>query len=326
MSHSNTSLNTFTNCMKSYEHAYILNTPRDHPESPHLKFGVLGHKVLQEAGLRRDECLDNVEDSAEVAIPSELLYPDLKEFFGITSWHEYFMQVLTETTAIEQRLCSEMPSSFEIKRECKLSLSSSELACEGYRCISNSLVGVIDLLLLGQDNATIVDYKFSTKPKTQDNFDMDSQLYVYAYLVHKIYKIPLKNIRVGYIDICKKQYDFPKVLSNGRLSVDKSQFVLPEVYKAKVFQLHGNDLKYNCEPGGYYYECYMNLHDNRQAIDNIQQLNIEAMKGIVDDVMCTAKLIDFMTQNHVIFPKKFDSYSCKNCDFLSHCKPWLNIW
>lgn len=326
MSHSNTSLNCFTNCMKAYEHTYILKTPHDKPESPHLKLGVLGHKVLQDAGTVRDNMLDDLDEAASVAIPSELLYQDLKEFFGITSWHEYFYEVLAETYLIEQQECKEFTSAYEIYREIRLTVPPDQLRLDGFRGIHNQVVGVIDLLILGKDKATIIDYKFSTKPKGQDNFDMDSQLYLYAYLVHKNFNIPFKNIKIGYIDIGKKQFGEPKVLWNGRLSVDKSQFVLPSTYKKAVLAQHGNDPVYNCDPGGYYYECYMSLQDNKQAVPNIQQLDIAAMKGIVEDFMKAARLIDKMTEEHEPFLKKFDSYSCKNCDFLSHCKPWLNIW
>lgn len=326
MAHSNTSLNTFTNCAKAYEHTYILKTPKDNPDSPHLRIGVIGHEILHDAGVLRDTYDGEFDDQCELAIPSEVAYPDLKEFFGILSWHEYFHEVLFETYEIETSLCREMTEPYEILRERKLSRSVQELQQDGFKGVHTPVVGVIDLLILGKTSATIVDYKFSTKPKTQDNFDMDSQLYIYAYLVHKTYNIPLRNIKIGYIDICKKQFGPPKYLQNARLSVDKTQFVLPKVYKEAVLKLHGEDPKYNCEPGGYYYECYMSLQSNRQARENIQQLDIEAMKGIVTDFMEAASLVDKLTENHGPFVKKFDSYSCKNCDYLSHCKPWLNIW
>ena len=50
MAHSNSSLNSFANCMAKYEHNYILHTPPCKPISPHLTFGIMAHDCLYKAG------------------------------------------------------------------------------------------------------------------------------------------------------------------------------------------------------------------------------------------------------------------------------------
>ena len=80
MTHSNSSLNCFANCMAKYEHNYILHTPPCKPLSPHLPFGTMAHEVLEKAGRLRDEAEDGVVDNDTYynIIPSEVLYPELK--------------------------------------------------------------------------------------------------------------------------------------------------------------------------------------------------------------------------------------------------------
>lgn len=92
MAHSNSSLNSFANCMAKYEHNYILHTPPCKPISPHLTFGIMAHDCLYKAGKLRDEYDDGVIQPGdyEQVIPSEVLYPELKEEFGIESWTKLF--------------------------------------------------------------------------------------------------------------------------------------------------------------------------------------------------------------------------------------------
>ena len=59
MSHSNSSLNCFANCMAKYEQNYILhNQPMR--VSPHLTFGPMAHEVMYNAGKLRDDAADGV--------------------------------------------------------------------------------------------------------------------------------------------------------------------------------------------------------------------------------------------------------------------------
>lgn len=332
MAHSNSSLNCFTDCMKKYEHQYILRTPPCMPQSKHLVFGSMAHEVLAKAGQLRDEAADGVVSIGEyrTIIPSEVLYQELKNDFAIKSWDRYFQAVIKQTAAYERELIDEIQklsgSTLELVREKKLQLSVDELqdAFPGNN-IQQPLVGVIDLLIIAGDYAIIVDYKFSTKNKTQDDFDMDSQLQNYSLLVSRRYNIPLRNIQIGYIDIPKKSFDEPKVLTNGTLSRAKDQNCSAEMYKKAVTAIHEDDPIYNCEPGGYYYDIYCNLSLNKAAYLSKQWLDLDVYDAIVADVIRTCKTIDLMKQLNMPFLRKYNAYNCSFCEFLRDCKPWLYI-
>ena len=330
MAHSNSSLNCFAACMAKYEHCYIKHTPPCKPPSPHLTFGVMAHEVLHKAGLLRDEIRDGVVDTEEYhqIIPSELLYPELKTEFNINSWQKYFMPIISSISTIEKDLIDnmlEMDDDIRVEREIKLQLTASQLAEFGYKGMKQSLVGVVDFLIVGKRSAVILDYKFSGSRKGQDEFDMNSQLQLYALLVHINYDIPLHNIRIGYIDIPKQMFGQPTLLSNGTLSRSKSQNVSQELYEKAVIAVHGEDDFYNCKPGGYYHDCWCNLAHNKPAYLTLQYLDLEAYCGITEDLMKAAKMIDFFVENKLHFLKKYDAYTCKGCEYLNACKPWLTV-
>lgn len=331
MSHSNSSLNCFTNCMAKYNFNYILHTTPCKPKSDDLEFGVMAHDVLHKAGELRDKSETNIidKDEYETVIPSEVTFGSLKMTFGISNWSRYFMPVISKTAEYEKSLSNDLyntsKNSITIYREKKLQLTVEELKRMGYKFMREPLVGVIDLLLLADNYATIVDYKFSNKRKTQDNFDIDSQLQIYALLVHVNYGIPLKNIRYGYIDIPKEEFGKPTLLSNGTLSRSKSQNVSQELYEKAVISIHGDDPYYNCKPGGHYYDCWCNLALNKAAYLSMQYLDLDTYNGIIKDVLDSAELIDIMIEKKLTFAKKYDSYSCIKCEYIDSCKPWLGV-
>ena len=331
--HSNSSLNVFANCMKRYEHQYILKTPTTKPISPHFVFGSMAHDVLYKAGNLRDLSSDGVvsKDEYYSIIPSEILYGDLKREFEIHSWEKYFYEVIKATSEYENeiikgiRVCDDA-SPITVLREHTVQLTGYELDALGIKNIKDGIKGIIDLLVMSENFATIIDYKFSNNKKTQDDFDMNSQLQLYAMLVHLIYNIPLRNIQIGYIDIPKQDMHTPIVLSNGTLSRAKSQNISQKMYENAVKAVHGdNDEKYNCNPDGYYYDvwCYMAL--NKPAYFQTQYLDMSAYKGITGDLLDTAVFIEIMKERKYKFLCKYDSYSCKTCDFLDTCKPWLKV-
>lgn len=331
MSHSNSSLNTFAGCMAKYEHSYILRTPPCNPPSPHLTFGTMAHDVLHKAGILRDEIQDGVaDDQYHTIIPSEVLYNDLKQTFQIKTWQSYFTNVIKETAKIETDLVNEMREAYpnepiSIEREIKLQITPDELAEMGYYGIKQPLVGIIDLLIYTPARAIILDYKFSTSRKTQDDFDMNSQLPLYALFVNHEYGVPLHDIQYGYIDIPKKDFGLPTILSNGKLSRSKDQNVSQDMYEKCVIAIHGDDDPvYNCKPGGHYYDCWCNLAHNRPAYLSIQYLDMDVYTNVTEDLMNAAKTIDFFVENKIPFLKKYDAFSCKNCDYVKACKPYLN--
>ena len=331
MSHSNSSLNTFANCMAKYEHNYILHSTPCKPPSPHLTFGSMAHEVLYKAGLLRDEINDEVSDPNEYRsiIPSEVLYDDLKVTFGIDNWQNYFIPVIKEVAKYERELIDDMAREFgcgiSVERELKLQLTAEQMADMGITGIEQSFVGIIDLLILGENATTILDYKFSSSRKTQDDFDMNSQLPLYAYFVNRIYDIPLHNIKYGYIDIPKQSLNKPTILTNGTLSRAKNQNVSQELYEKAVIAIHGDDPKYNCQPGGYYYDAWCNMALNKAAYLSIQYLDMDVVMNVSEDLFRTAQMIDKMKRENIPFLRKFDSYSCKGCEYLDSCKPWLGV-
>ena len=326
MSHSNSSLNCFANCMKKYEHSYILHTPPCKPVSPHLTFGIMAHDVLHKAGDLRDSYYDKVlmpGDYVQV-IPSEVLYPELKDAFSITSWERYFMPVIKETAKYEQEIVQKMPHC-RIEREVKFSITPEQLKEFGITGIDQTIVGIIDCLIYNENSAVILDYKFSANRKSQDDFDMNSQLPLYAFFVHTLYDIPLHNIQYGYIDIPKQMCDEPVLLSNGTLSRSKSQNCTQDMYERAVTAIHGNDPKYNCEPGGYYYDAWCNMALNKPAYLSIQYLDEEVYAGVLKDLFDAARTIDTFIRNKMVFCKKYDSYSCGSCEYVNSCKPWRQV-
>lgn len=329
MSHSNSSLNCFASCMAKYEHQYILHTPPCRPISPHLTFGTMAHEVLHKAGLLRDEVADGVvdKDAYYDIIPSEVLYPELKQEFQIKSWQRYFNNVIKYTAQYEREIVEEfakLGKKVIIEREVKLQLTVEQLAAMGYR-VDQPLVGIIDLLIRTDDYAVILDYKFSSSRKSQDDFDMNSQLPIYAMLVNKNYNIPLRNIRYGYVDIPKQDFGEPTILSNGTLSRAKNQNVSQELYKLAVLAVHGEDDKYNCEPGGYYYDAWCSFALNKPAYLSLQWADLDVVKCVFDDVLKAAVMTDLFRREKLHFLKKYDAYTCKGCDYIDACKPWLTV-
>lgn len=327
MSHSNSSLNCFTNCMARYNLAYIKRVQPCKPPSPHLTFGTMAHDVLYKAGALRDEVNEGVvdKDAYYSIIPSEVLYGDLKTEFGIPNWNNYFRPVIKQVAKYEEKLVKELLEygNVTIQREVKLSITPEELAYLGYPGIEEPLVGIIDLLLMTDTHAYILDYKFSSSRKTQDDFDMNSQLPLYALFVNFRYDIPIHNIAYGYIDIPKQSLESPVVLKNGTLSRSKSQNVTQELYEKAVIAVHGDDPYYNCQPDGYYYECWCNMAFNKPAYLSMQWLDMDVYVNVVNDVLKTAQLIELMKSTNQPFLRKYDAYSCKGCDYLQVCKPWL---
>lgn len=331
MSHSNSSLNCFASCMARYEHSYVLHTPPCKPPSPHLTFGVMAHDVLYKAGKLRDDARDEMCEVGDYyqVIPSEVLHTELKQEFNIHNWQQYFTGVIKQTAKYEDKLMQELldtqSGGVQIEREIKLQLTPHQLSQMGIYGIKQPVVGVVDLLMFTKTHAVIIDYKFSSNKKTQDDFDMNSQLPLYALLVHYNFDIPLHNIRYGYIDIPKQSFGMPTLLSNGTLSRSKSQNVSQELYEQAVIAIHGDDEYYNCKPGGHYHECWCNLVFNKPAYLSIQYLDFDVYQGVISDLMDAAKMIDYMTEHKMPFLKKYDAYTCKNCEYINSCKKWLIV-
>lgn len=326
MSHSNSSLNCFVTCQRKYYHNYVAHTPSEIKFFPHLEFGSMAHEVLEKAGHLRDNAEAGVEDY-NICIPSEVYREDLKEYFGIKNWYTYFTTVCRQIAKYEKELISELGTPI-IERELKLSMSPEEMVSLGLAKpheFTEPLVGVIDLLLYTKDAAIIIDYKFSTTKKTQDDFDMNSQLYLYALMIHFKYNIPVHNIQIGYIDIPKKDFAMPVLLTNGTLSRAKSQNVSQEMYINAVKILHPTNWEQMIGPGGYYHDIVNELALNKPAYLQKQYIEVDAMGAICNDLLDTASRIELIKRENLPYLAKYNSYSCKGCEYLHACKPWLGV-
>lgn len=325
MSFSNTSLNMYAACQRKYYHNYIAHSPKCKPTPLYFKFGEMAHEVLEKAGLLRDNIESGVEDYSTV-IPSEVLYDDLKREFRITNWHSYFTNVCKQVAKYEKQeieaIALETSSPIEIQREINLQADIGG---------SEPLVGIVDLLLMTEDKqyATIIDYKFSSTLKTQDDFDMNSQLYIYAFLVNKNFGVPLHNIKIGYIDIVRADFERPIVLSNGQLSRAKSQNTSQEMYIACVKAIWPNEAEELLSPGGYYYDIVQELANRKIAYLNSQWLDIDVYNGVLHDVLnvildLTNKKLSYdLTKDELKFNARYDAYTCKSCEYVDVCKPWI---
>lgn len=330
MSYSNSSLNTFASCMAKYQHHYILHTPKTGMISPHLTFGSMAHDCLYKAGLLRDDVADGVVTAGDYysVIPSEVLHDDLKQAFQIRSWEKYFLYAIKQIAIYEKELIATFEDEpYTIEREVKMCMTADEVEAIGIPGVNDSLVGIIDLVIRSKTKAVIIDYKFSVSQKTQDNFDMDSQLPLYAFFINSKYGIPIRNILYGYIDIPKTQFGDPTILSNGTLSRAKDQNVSADFYEKAVIAIHGeNHEKFNCLPGGYYHDVWCNLALKKAAYLNVQYCDQATYAGVLGDLFDTARMITRMKQDKLPFLRKYDTYACKGCEYLIHCKPWLTSW
>ena len=331
MSHSNSSINCYLDCQKKYDLCYNQKIRPKALDDTHLRFGSMGHKVLEEAGTLRDTQSIVMPGEYTTIIPSEVQEPDLKEKFGIKSWQSYFTHVIRQCAEYEEQLIKLLGNGeVEIHREVKLQMTPEELLARGVSS-QQPLVGVIDVLIINKtkNSAVIADYKYSTNVKTQDDFENNSQLYMYAELVQHNYKIPLRDIIIAYIDIVKQDFTTPALLSNGTLSRDKSQNVSQEMYKRAVEAIHGaNDPKYNCEKGGWYYDIYCNLALKKIAYLNYQYIDMDTEIEVVEDMLCCVSEIEYKMITHMPFLRKQDAYSCARCEYKPYCKPWLTevLW
>lgn len=321
---SNTSINTYTACQRKFYHNYIAKSPKCKPDPLYFAFGEMAHRVLKDAGDLRDNIEGTNIADYDMVIPSEVLYPELKEEFRIRNWHSYFISVCKQVVEYE-------------RKEVELLRHNSGVPCEIYREYEINeylegvpFIGIIDLLLISADRqyATILDYKFSSTQKTQDDFDMNSQLQIYAELINLKFGVPFHNIRIGYIDIVRADFERPIVLQNGTLSRAKSQNVSQEVYVECVKALNPDTYEQLLSPGGYYYDIVQELANKKIAYDTVHWVDIDTHDGIMTDVRAVIKELDEKLntcQHYEHFNARFDAYTCKGCEFLRACKPWTTV-
>ena len=264
---SHSEITTYLDCQKKWELQYI---KKMRISNPHLVFGDIGHKVL-----------------CDGKIPDELLYPELKEFFQIKSWKNYFTNILRERDSL---------------------IKDYDIVAKEEPVEDDTLKGIIDLILRHKETGRylLVDYKFSTGVKKYTELLVDEQLYIYAFLYSNKNNIPLENIDIGYMNISKSDLDYPRVLNNGKLSKDKNQNTTFDMYMEKIKELN---LKIED-----YLDVLDILKDKKQLSLYSSSINLDMLIKILSNI---DNVIKDMNKGYVL---EKCSYMCSKCDFYPYCK------
>lgn len=265
---SHSAITTYLDCQKKWDLIYNHGLEQ---KSIHFEFGSMAHKVMETR-----------------VIPDELLYPELKEYFKINSWHNYFSNVL--------------------------GCIDSFMSGMGYRLVGkevpvedDNLRGVIDAVWYNDERGKtlITDYKFSTGSKGYNELMVDEQMYIYALLYHKATGVALTEIETGYINIPKQELNEPRVLKNGTLSKDKAQYTTVEKYLNKI-----KDLGLNVDDYADILEELANKPYVQISIEPLDLTRLEKVFGNIDNV------IKDMSKGYVL---EKNSYMCTKCDFYDYC-------
>lgn len=264
---SHSEISTYLDCQKKWDLQYNKGIKFD---NIHFQFGSLGHKTLETR-----------------IIPDEMLYPELKEAFNISSWKNYFEPIFKE---IDNRMKN-------------YTLLYKELKVE-----NEFIKGVIDAVWRHNETGQylITDYKFSTSDKGQEDVLLDEQMYIYAVLLAEQLGISLDNIHIGYINIPKKEMDNPRVLKNGALSKDKAQNVTYEKYVEKIKELNLNIADYE--------DFLSEIHGRTLLTIEHQPINIDMVYRIMNNI---DNVIRDMCKGYVL---EKCSFQCKKCDYIQYCK------
>lgn len=264
---SHSEITTYLDCQRKWDLIYNKKLKID---SIHFKFGSVGHKVMETR-----------------VIPDEMLYPELKEEFGISSWKDYFTPILNEIDEY---------------------FKDYEVLSREFRVQNEMLVGVVDCVWKHKstNRILITDYKFSNADKGQEDVLLDQQMYIYAVLYALSTNTPLEQIDIGYINIPKKEMNKPRVLKSGQLSKDKAQNVTYDTYIKTIEELG------------------LNIEEYRDFLDEIsgrklvaispQPVNVDMAKRIMENI---DNVIKDMQKGYIL---EKCSFMCKHCDCVQYCK------
>lgn len=264
---SHSEISTYLDCQKKWDLQYNKGLRFD---NIHTRFGSMGHNVLETR-----------------IIPDEMLYPELKEEFGISSWCRYFEPIFKEIDDY---------------------FKDYELIYTEHRVENEVLKGVIDCVWKHKTTGRylITDYKFSNTDKGQEDVLLDEQMYIYAVLLALELGISLEQIDIGYINIPKKEMDNPRILKNGQLSKDKAQNVTYDKYVETI-----NELGLNIAD----YEDFLAEISGRKLISiEPQPINVDMAYRIMENV---DNVVRDMQKGYVL---EKCSFQCKKCSFIEYCK------
>jgi hypothetical protein len=264
---SHSEITTYLDCQKKWDLVYNKGLKID---NVHLRFGSMGHEVLETR-----------------EIPDEMLYPELKEEFGIQSWKNYFTTILNELDEY---------------------FKDYEVLHKEYRIENEQIKGVIDVVWRHKTTGRILitDYKFSTKNKGLEDILLDEQMYLYAMVYGVQNRLSIDDIDIGYVNVPKCEMIKPRVLKNGTLSKDKAQNTTYNLYVESI-----NELGLNIAD----YEDILSELTNKTMINvAISQMNRDMMLRIAQNV---DNVIKDMEKGYVL---EKCTFQCKYCDFIQYCK------
>lgn len=264
---SHSEISTYLDCQKKWELQYLKGLRID---NPHLQFGSVGHSVLETGN-----------------IPDESLYPQLKEFFEIKSWQNYFTLILNEI---------------------KDYFADYVVLHKEYRIETEDIKGVIDVVLQHKETGKILiaDYKFSNSEKGYEDILLDEQMVIYAVVYASKNNLSLSDIEVGYVNITKKEPDKPRVLRNGTISKDKAQNTTYELYLKTI-----NELNLNV---GDYVDILEDMKTKKLTSFCKSSINEEMAIRIMKNIDNTIK---DMEKGYVL---EKCTHMCKRCEYLEYCK------
>lgn len=264
---SHSEISTYLDCQKKWELQYVKGLKID---NVHFRFGSMGHKVLETR-----------------IIPDEMLYPECKEAFGISSWKDYFEPILEE---LDERF------------------SDYEILYREYPIETDDIKGVVDVVWKHKKTGRILitDYKFSNTDKGNEDILLDEQMYIYAAVVASKMGLTLNDIDIGYINIPKTPMNNPRVLKNGQLSKDKAQNVTYNKYLETIKKMNLNIEDYE--------DFLIEIKDKKLLTVAISPINIDMCVRIMKNIDNTIK---DMQKGYVL---EKCTFMCKKCDYLQYCK------
>lgn len=264
---SHSEISTYLDCQKKWELQYQKGLKID---NVHFRFGSMGHKVLETRN-----------------IPDEMLYPECKEAFGITSWKDYFEPILEELDEY---------------------FIDYDVLFREYPIETDDIKGVIDVVWKHKKTGRILitDYKFSNSDKGNEDILLDEQMYIYAVAIASKMGLTLNDIDIGYVNIPKTPMNKPRILKNGQLSKDKAQNVTYKKYIDTIKELGLNIADYE--------DFLIEIKDKRLLTIAISPINIDMCVRIMANIDNTIK---DMQKGYVL---EKCTFMCKKCDYLQYCK------
>ena len=113
-------------------------------------------------------------------------------------------------------------------------------------------------------------------------------------------------IDIGYLNISKSDLDYPRVLSNGKLSKDKNQNTTYELYLGKIKELNLDESDY--------IDVLNALRHKKQTSLYSNILNKDVLVLILKNI---SNVITDMNKGYIL---EKCSYQCVRCEFYERCK------